>query len=246
MVPETNLKVLDGQVTVAPAKTADDVKTLAQSVALEVEPIVKHARELQVIDQQSYEIAMNAAARCGRGIDRIEKLFGEARELAHKTHKAITSAIGSLVNPLKMAQELYGSKGYSWKKAEQARLNAEELARREKEKAVKTDEKLDVAAFLDAAGAHDEAEQVLEQPVTVAPREVKVATPEGTSTRENWQWRCVDIRKLIDAVATGAAPVGVLTTADTVITKMVKALKAETKLPGIEVWDKGSVAVEKE
>lgn len=228
-------------------KDADDAVVTAGLAIQEVTPILEHARSLEVTDQGSYEIAMEGAARCARGKARVEELFGEARDLAHKAHKAITGAIKRVTDPLKRAQDIYSRKAYAWEKAEKDRLEAEELARQEAEREKLEDQKADVAEFLDAAGAHDEAEQLLdEEPVSVAPRKVEGPTrPEGTSTRENWQWRCEDLKALVEAVASGGVPLSVVTTAGPVITKMVKALKGETNLPGIRVWDQGTVAVKR-
>ena len=227
-------------------ESVKDVEIVAETAIQEVEPVLEHAKQIEVVDQATYQVAMEGVVRCSKARARIENIFGEARDLANKAHKAITSAIKSLVDPLKQAEKMYGGKAYVWDRAEKARMQAEEIARVKKEEADKEEDNLGVATFLDSAGAHEEAERVLDEPVHVASRKVTgPARPSGTSAKENFQWECNDLKKLVEAVSLGKVPMSVLTTADTVITKMVKALKHETNLPGIKVWDVGTYAVKK-
>lgn len=227
-------------------ENAKEAQVIADSAINEVTPVLQHAKEIEVTDQATYDVAMEGAAKCSRARARVEEVFGNARDLANKTHKAITSAIKSLVDPLKQAETFYGNKAYRWNQAETARLEAEEIARQKKEEADQKEENLNVASFLDAAGAHDEADILVEEEVHIAPRQIFApAKPAGVSTRENFQWKCTDLRALVAAVYDGKVGLSVLTTADTVITKMVKALKHEAKLPGIKVWDTGTTSVKK-
>ena len=231
---------------VKPAKGADDAKEMAVTALQDVAPILEHARNFEVVDDGTYDVAMEGVVRCSSARNRVETIFGEARDLANKAHKAITGAIKSLTDPLKQAEKLYGGKAYAWQKQEEDRLAAEERVRQETEKKKEEDKKVVVAEFLDMGGAHEDADRVLEEPVLVKPREVVgPAKPAGTSTRENMQWECTDLKKLVDAVHAGDAPLTALTTDDKVVTKLVKALKFETRLPGIRVWDAGTVAVRK-
>jgi hypothetical protein len=224
---------------------AEEMPALAtQVVAEEVQPILDHANALVVNDEASYKLAMEGVVRCKQGIARVEKRFGESRELAHKLWKSITTAIGSITNPLQQAAGLYGTKAYTFEQAENKRRQEEAEAKEREEAKRREAEKTKVANFLDAAGETEEAIKVLEKPVEpVAPvKPQALAKPKGTSSRENWQWACEDLAALVKAAAAGQVPLAVVAVNEVTVTRMVKALKSETRLPGIRTWDAGTVA----
>lgn len=67
---------------------------------------------------------------------------------------------------------------------------------------------------------------------------VSVTIPEvqGVSYRDNWKMEVVDLMVLVKAVAKGQQPISLLLPNETAINQIVKALKAETNIPGVKVY----------
>ena len=69
----------------------------------------------------------------------------------------------------------------------------------------------------------------------VAPRVVPKGF--GGATQRRWKARVVDLPALIKAVAAGTVPAAVLQANDVVLGAQARALKAECKYPGVEVYE---------
>jgi hypothetical protein len=215
--------------------TVEDAPEQAAALVPEVGKVVERARALEVIDEQSNLMALELVKKCKQGQARVEKLFGDARQKSHSAWKSITAAIARLVDPLKEAERICGQKSYEWSAEERRKREAEELARQKAETAKQEEARLDVADFLQQAGAEEEAERVLDEPIIVVPHKVEAPVrPEGVVARQNWQFSVID----------AAAIPREYTMPDLVkLGKVVKALKSETRIPGIRVFDVGSIAV---
>jgi hypothetical protein len=217
-------------ITIAPVKEED-----VSSLEHEGKEFISQAEAYQVVDANSYSTALLLAAKCAEKEKLPEKLLGAERDLANKLHKSLTQKIGLLSNPFGAAKRIFSQKSYSWKKLENDRLAAEEAKRIAEEKKRLEDEKLTRAAEVEAAGDKDGAERILEESVFVAPKPIQAAPKiNGVNTRENWQYRIVD-EKLI--------PREYLCPDEKKIGKIVKANGTKTNIPGIEVFDIGTVVI---
>jgi hypothetical protein len=211
----------------------------------ELRPMVAEAQAFQVTDEASYQVAMGRVAKCRGVVAFMEKLFSAPRQKAHEAHKAICDAIGAVEKPAEKCADLYGSKGYAWQQAERKRKADAEAARQEAERKRIEDERLEVAQDLTDKGLTGAAERVLERPVEVQARVVELpAQPEGISTLENWQWEEIDLALAVKAAAEGRIPLEALTFNATWLNKHVKSMKGKTCIPGIRVYDKGTVKVQ--
>lgn len=203
-------------------------------------PIVEQAKAIEVVDEATFALAMDGKARCDRGVANVEDVFGETKKNAHATWQSITRAIKGLCDPLREAAALFERKAYAWRESERKRLAAEEKKRQDAARKREEDARLAIATDLSAVGLTKEADALIEAPVAVAPQAVEAPKAAGYTFVENWQWECVELKDLVEAVAAGKAPLAFLTTADSAITKVVKALKASTTIPGVRVYDKGT------
>lgn len=159
-------------------------------------------------------------------------------ENAHKAHKALCVRRDEMTKPVDAAIDAVGLKiGVYLKREEDRRAEAERIAREAALKA-EQDRLLSEASHLSELGLQKEADTVLEEAVTVqAPPVVmpsSVPKIAGASQRQTWHYRIVDEAKI---------PREYLVVDTVKLNQIVRALKNQTKIPGIEVYPESSVAM---
>lgn len=168
------------------------------------------------------------------GLRAIEKEINDTFDgpiaAAFKAHKAIVAAKKAYSEPLEGALRLIKQKMIGWteeqerkRRIEQARLEAQAKKRAE-------EEALELAAELEKAGLKEQAEEVITEPVRVAPVVAPKTTPkiEGFSYRSNWKFRISDA----DAI-----PRAYLIPDEKKIGEHVRSMKQATNIAGIEVYE---------
>lgn len=195
-------------------------ETEVQEASNSTAEIVIFANSLEINNVDTYTLALEMAKECNKRIDRIEKLWENPKRQAYELHKSITQTINKLVEPLKEAKRIIDRKALLFKAEE------EKKKEQEKEKLLKEIENLE------AAGAAEEA-QALIKTIETQDDEFKVS---GVSIKENWQFEIIDEAKI---------PREYLTPDLNKIRQVVKALKEKANIPGIKVYNAGSIAYRK-
>ena len=137
--------------------------------------------------------------------------------------------------PLKEAEALLSPQIIAWNR-EQERLRQEEENRlREEARKQEEERRLQEAILAEQSGQKEEAEAIMETPVQVAPVVVPKSVPKvaGMSIRENWKFK-ISNEKLI--------PREYLKVDEVKIGQVVRALKSATNIPGVEVYNEGTVS----
>lgn len=212
-------------------------------VRAELAPVLAAAQALEVVDEQSFTKAMELGQDCAVRIKRIEDTFRPAREATHKAWKAVTEMITSFVEPLESAKRTCTNRAKVWKRNEEIKRQEEAAAvQREAQKRAE-EERLRSAVKLEEDGKSQLADKILEKPVhAIAVQSAPVVAPKGTSVRENWQVEVTDFERLVKAVLDGKVSTAVLEPNMTVLKAMAKSLKSTANIPGVRVWDEGSVS----
>lgn len=214
-----------------------------EQVRAEVKPILDAAKAIAVTDEATYNEAMVLGSECQKRAARVEDLFRPSREAAHRAWKVITTTVASLVDPLTEAKKLCTTKASRWRQGEEARRQSEQRAAEDEARKVAEETRLRAAVTLEQSGAPALAAQVLEAPVVAPP--VEKAAPIRSEVREvyreNWQVEVTDFALLVKVVAQGSVDVDVLQPNMTVLKARAKAMKANLVLPGVRVWDEGSI-----
>jgi hypothetical protein len=113
------------------------------------------------------------------------------------------------------------------------------MERRKKEE----EQKLAEAASLEAAGAKDEAEQVMAEAEAVSQEPVHVFVPppptakvqvNGGSFRVTWSARVVNLKALCLAIGTGKASINLVEPNLPALNKLAIALNENMNIPGVE------------
>jgi inorganic triphosphatase YgiF len=204
------------------------------TIQAEATPILAEAKALIVKDEASYQEAQRIGMHCAKGSRAIEALLGDERAAAHSLWKSIVAKIKQFTDVYDEAKKIVSGKAYKWEQDEKARIAIEtEKLRKEAERKAE-EERLAQAEELEKAGNTAMADAILDEPINVAPPVIE--TPQGikgTSSRENWQYEIFNESLL---------PRGFLIADTKKIGKYVKDNGAQAKIPGVRVWDAGTIA----
>lgn len=197
----------------------------------------------EVVDASTFELAGEEL----RGIKRRATELDEKRKSITKplddAKKAVMDLFRGPIDLLTKAEGILKAKMLDYqreeqrKAAEQRRL-AEEAATAERERLRKE------AEALAAEGKHGEAalkEVVADMvaPVATQVEEIKAA---GVSTRKTVDFELVDMVQLIEHIARNQELAGLLKTDDVKLRAYVRGLGMATKLPGVRVFEKETLA----
>jgi hypothetical protein len=210
-----------------------------------------------VIDSpETYRRAKESLPLLKRAEDKVLGFFVEIKDAAFKAHKAITTKETAQLKPIKDARTRLAGLIFNYESQLERIRRENERKAQEEEQRRRESEAVAEAEALSDQGAPEMAEQVLEHaiaapsPVVILPSAaVEVA---GVSIRENWQflysggspgqkWKDLsdDQRKRVIALI----PREFLIPDESAIGRVVKAMKSGTKIPGVQAYDAGTVAV---
>lgn len=209
-----------------------------------------------IADPETYRRAKESLPLLKRAEDKVADFFRDIKKAAHDAHKAITTKEAAELKPIALARQKLSGLIYDYER-DLERLRRE----REREEAERLQREREAAALaeaetLEAQGAPEMAEQVIEQAIA-APAPVVIAASQslevvGVSTRENWQFAYVggspgqkwkdlsdDQRKRVLQLL----PREFLVPDESAIGRVTKAMKSSTRIPGVTVYDAGSMVV---
>lgn len=191
-----------------------------------------------------------------RAEDKVTGFFKDIKDAAFKAHKAITTKETESLKPIKDARQRLSGLIYGFEQEQDRIRRQREREIAENERRRREAEALEQAQEATTHGSPEMAEQILEQAIAAPPPVVTLPTTAtrvtGVSSIANWQWRfagcgteatweslSTDDRARILALL----PREYLRPDEKAITKVVKALKGGTNIPGVDVFDAGTVMV---
>ncbi len=218
-------------------------------VKAEVMPIPTEAKMILVVDQPSLEKANNFFLVIKGLRKKIADTFNPIIEAAHKAHKEAIAQRKKVEEPLITAEGWLNGQVTAYhqhieklrreeeEKARQAAIKAEMERRKAEEEA-----RIKAAAELEAAGAKEEANAMMQEAVeeTEKPLEVYVPPPEtpkvvltGATVKTTWTFEIVN-----EAII----PRQYLIPDMVKIGGIVRSLKGQTNIPGVKAIEKKSMA----
>lgn len=243
-----------------------------EEIAQRAAEIVAAAQALQVKDAATFQRADEMIADLKAQKKRIVDFFAQMKASAYKAWKDICDKESAYTKPLDEAITTVGQRYYSFKKEEERKAAEERARRereaqeRERERLRKeAEERAAEARRLEEealrAASRDEAQELaaqaeetkaaaeqlnLEAATVQAPvipiTSPVLATPTKNSTRENWTCEVTDKMALIKAVAAGKVSHEALEPNMVYLRARAKADKQTLMVPGVRVYDAGSVA----
>ena len=218
---ETRLDLAEGQ-------QINEVTTLALSVP-------EQAKQISIKTMDDYVRAGEIMLTIKAIRKKITETFKPIKQKMDAAKQEVLDQERAADAPLKEAEALLSPQIIAWNR-EQERIRQEE-ERRLQEEARKQEEerRLQEAILAEQHGQKEEAEAIMETPVQVAPVVVPKSVPKvsGMSIRDNWKFKITN-EKLI--------PREYLKVDEVKIGQVVRALKSAANIPGIEVYNEGTVS----
>lgn len=240
-------------------QTRPDAATIVEEKALS---LPDQAKAIRIADQGTFERAAEFLLGVKALRREIDETFDPVIKKSHEAHKEAVAAKKKVEAPVADAEAIV-KRGMGTYQLEQERVarEAAEVARKERERLEAEararegaerkrlereaeDRRLAEASEAEARGDAETAARLLDaplEPVFVAPAAPVFMPPpapetakvEGVSFRESWDFELVDERNL---------PREYLTPDLKKIGAVVRAMKGETKIPGVRVWSTKTVA----
>ena len=233
---------------VGKTQVATSVNAASEEIQLskEVQSITTQAKGFIVQSKEDCEIAIDVRKRIKTARARVKEVFGGIVDAAHKAHKAAKEQFNRFDDPLAEADTIFQSKVSAWVREQQRievaenerkRLEAERIAIQAEQDRIAA-----VAQNLIDAGRVEEAEEAVSAPVYTEPVkytrvESSVPKVDMRTLRETWRGKVVDMRKLVEAVASGLVPIMALEPNEKYLNAQAKFAKNTDALnyPGVEV-----------
>lgn len=191
--------------------------------------LVSQAEEIAVRDASTFQQAGVFLRNIAGYIRKVGEVLDPIVEAAHRAHKVAVEQRKKLLEPAQTAERIVKGEMAAFDQAERARV-AEAQRRAEAERRrLEDEERLRNATQLEAAGKSAQAEAALVAPVTVpmfTPPVQAVTKAEGVSFREDWGFEIEDAALI---------PREYLIPDEKKIGALVRALKEQTRIPGVKV-----------
>jgi len=205
-----------------------------KQLEIEVSNISQQAMAMTVTDIVSYQEAGRVLLAFKEMDKNIKKYFKDLKETAYIAWKAVCNReneelakLSPGLNYLNKAMTSYKMEEDRKRRAEEERLRKEAVKREE-------EERLDAAIQAEKEGEPEVAEAILSESVYVPPPIVETQAPKinGLATVTTWKWRITN-EALI--------PRSYLMPDEVRINGVVKSLKSDCNIPGIEVYPEQSM-----
>ena len=195
-----------------------------------------NAIALQVTDNETYAQAGTLLIGYKELGKTIKNYFKPLKENAHKAWEVICDREKEELNKLQPGIQHLNKQMVTYNiEQEQIRKAEEDRLRDEAEKAER-ERRLGLVLKAVEAGEEEEAKAILEEPGFIPPPIVEKTVPKqaGLAMVTIYKWRLVDINKV-------PKPYLQLRVNEAAVNQTVKALKAQTNIPGIEVYSEQSM-----
>ena len=176
-------------------------------------------------------------ARCGElwkagraMMEEISAAYDSIIAAAHRAHKEAVAKKKSYYDPVEAATRKVKGIMSAWESEQERERQAEARRLEAIERANAEERQLAEALHAEAMGEEAQADAIMEEPVVVAPVILPKATPKidgGPVYREVWKFRIVDAAII---------PREYLIPDEKAIGQVVRGLKGQTAIPGIEAY----------
>jgi hypothetical protein len=220
-----------------------------QEIQGQLAVVEEHINSIAVRDAETYEVAGRYVLDLDGLRRKIVDYWAEPKRKAFEAHKAITEKEKQMLRPIDDKRKLLDRKISDYLTEERRRRDEEQRKLDEQRRAheQRQRERLMKKAQAEAAKGNDEkaealtdqAENVYVAPVAVMSEvDQTTRTDSGTiSQRSELEIRITDPMKLIQAIAEGAVPIGVVTISEAKLKQHIKLFKLR-QLPGCAIEER--------
>lgn len=219
----------DSQETETPESTSEDKELI---LAVQVDELKAKMEAATIEDEPQYEAACEWLKDLKKKIKEVEGFYEDDRKRTHEAYKAVTGKIKKLKDILVMGERIVKGKINVYLDEKERLQRIEEEKRRKEEEAKRKELEAKKAENPDAL---EEEPDLFTPPEEVAPAPAPVPVGQntaGVSFAQVWGWELEDISKV---------PMDYLMVDEKKLNGVVKAMKGDTKIPGIKVFQKRQV-----
>lgn len=216
------------------------------AIVKEVHPYVLAAQELAVRSEEEHGRALEILKALANAERAVKEHYEEPKALAHRTHKAITTAERKILGPILQARSAVNRKVSDYEQEAERKAKEEEERLRKEALAQEQERALTEAIEASEAGDEEFAEAILEEAqssdvvVRVDPAVSKV---DGVSTQKRWHAEVVDLFALVNFVAEHKEWLHLLTPHMPSLNKMAQMQRAALSVPGVKAVCERTIAV---
>lgn len=164
---------------------------------------------------------------------RLDEAYDEVISASHKAWKAALSKKAQYYDPVDREYKFLKSKMGEYKKQKEIERKLEEA--RQLKEAIKQAEDQKLA---EAEAFPENADAILEEPVTVAPVVVPNDLKSETRFRTIWNCEIVDLSLLVKSVADGTAPLEAVCANEKYLRDLASVQKEKMNIPGVRAFSK--------
>lgn len=201
----------------------------AQELQEKFEVLKSIAGSVVVKDEETLKIAEELMQRLKGELSEVHKILGTAKAELYEVYQKGIARYNEQFKPRDELKKELSKKcaAYRYQVEEKARIEIRRLEEIERKK--QEELRIQEAQELEDQGRTEEAEAVIEQPISVAPIPVsKPPTTLGVSTRDNWKMRITNPDLI---------PREYCVTNETLMKQEAKMRKGKKKIAGVEFYN---------
>lgn len=208
---------------------------LSQDVESRMLTMNEQADALVIDSESTYRAASGFLLNVKDLTREIISFFEPLKRSASDAHKKLCAAEKEKVSPLLDVERKVKTRMLEYEAAERRRKAEQEAKLREEARKIEEESRLREATRLEAEGRTREAERLIDAPIFTPPVTVAPPTPrvQGVKYVTTWKFRIID-ESLI--------PRQFLAVDEKKIGAVVRAMRGEARVPGVEVYEDRTIA----
>lgn len=206
-----------------------DVEKLSvDKIDMKIIPVSTDAQALMIVNNEGYVQAGIITNQITLLLKEIDATFDPIISKAFQSHKEAVAQKKKKAEPLELAKKIIKSKIIGYQEAEEKKRREEEARLRAELQKQEEERKLAEALQAEAEGNKEVADAIMEEEIKAVPIVLPKSTPKiQVTVREIWKFRIIDKSKI---------PPEYLMPDEVKIGQIVRALKKQTTIGGIEVY----------
>lgn len=221
--------------------TANSQTLAVQAVEKEVTPVLNEAQAIAdaIHDDATYAAAGEYLIRNAAAKKRVTEILDPFRVAAYEAYQKTLAEIKRWTEPLDQKRAIVEPKWLEFHQEQEQRRSAEQAKLQAAEQKRQEDIRLSQAEVAEASGDKRTAEDLLNQPIVVAPV-ILPAMPKvnGSSVKTTWHHEVVNLQQLVKAVAEGRVPLQALQPNDVFLGQQARSQKNSLNYPGVKIFSR--------
>lgn len=195
----------------------------------------EQARSLLVKDDDSYRVGAELLSRVKAFKEEASKSFDPIIKKAHDSHKEALAQKKKIIAPIEEAERIVKNSMALYLAAIEKKKREEERVLRERALREEEERRLQDAILAEAEGDSEQAEEILSSNTNIiAPVQTTIEKPKADNvcTKTVWKFNVVDV----SLIPNQFKEINL-----TAISSVVRAMKSNTNIPGIEVYSETQI-----